>query len=78
MSASCQSRHLALQQNRPLLDHLVGAGEQRWRHVERKGFDGLQVDHKLILNCAHGLDGKRVAPIRSGRAECTREPINAF
>jgi hypothetical protein len=28
-AASCQSRHLAPQQNRPLLDHLVGAGEQR-------------------------------------------------
>ena len=28
-SGSCQSRHLAPQQNKPLLDHLVGAGEQR-------------------------------------------------
>jgi hypothetical protein len=29
MSKKCQSRHLAPQQNRPLLDHLVGAGKQR-------------------------------------------------
>jgi hypothetical protein len=28
--ALCQSRHFAPQQNRPLLDHLVGAGKQRW------------------------------------------------
>src|ERR1017187_2583548 len=27
MSKTCQSRHFAPQQNRPLLDHLVGAGE---------------------------------------------------
>jgi hypothetical protein len=29
MALWAQSRHLAPQQNRPLLDHLVGAGKQR-------------------------------------------------
>jgi hypothetical protein len=28
-------------------DHLVGASEQRWRHVEAKRLRGLEVDHQL-------------------------------
>jgi hypothetical protein len=32
MSALCQSRHLASQQNNSLFDHLVGAGKQRRRY----------------------------------------------
>src|SRR5262249_786752 len=26
-------------------DHLVGAGEQRWRHIEAEGLRSLEVDH---------------------------------
>jgi hypothetical protein len=39
-----QSRHFAPQQDIHLLDHLVGAGEQRGWHREAEGFGGFDVD----------------------------------
>ena len=30
-------------------NHLVGAGEQRWRHVEAERLCGLEIDHQLEL-----------------------------
>src|SRR3954453_4302921 len=49
MSEKCQSRHLAPQQNRPLLDHLVGAAEQRQRHVEAERLGGPEIEDQLDL-----------------------------
>ena len=49
MSQECQSRHFAPQQNRPLLDHLVGAAEQRQRHVEAERLGGPEIEDQLDL-----------------------------
>ena len=38
---------------RALFDHLVGAREQRRRHVEAERLGGLEVDHELELDRLH-------------------------
>jgi hypothetical protein len=32
-----------------LFDHLVGAGEQRWRHREAERLRSLEIDHQFVL-----------------------------
>src|SRR6267154_1061605 len=38
----------------PSFDHLVGAHEQRWRHVEAERLRRLEVDHQFVPGrCLH-------------------------
>ncbi len=42
-----------------LLDHLVGAREQRWRNFEAKRLGRFQVDHEFIFGrCLHCKVGR--------------------
>ncbi len=49
----------AAQQRTTLFDHLVGAGEQRWRHVEAEHCRRL-VDDKLELGRVHNRNIRRL------------------
>ena len=47
MSALCQSRHLAPQQNNPLFDHRIGAGQERSRNFDAQRLGRLHVDDEF-------------------------------
>ena len=57
MSALCQKQTSAC-----LLDHVVGAGEQRRRDRETEGLCRLAIDYKLVLGrCLHRKVGRLLA-----------------
>src|SRR5262245_60383077 len=48
-----------------LFDHLVRAGEQRWRHGEAKGFGGFQIDDQLVLGRSLHRQVRRLLPFEN-------------
>ena len=69
MSALCQKRTFALQQDF-LFDHLVGAGEQRRWGVEAEGFPGFEVvDFNWLINWTGHCGRNPTSELVFGRAE---------
>ena len=49
MSALCQKRTHAVQQNGSLFDDFIGAGEHQRRNCEAQFLSGFKIDHQLVL-----------------------------
>jgi hypothetical protein len=65
-SRSAKSGREQSQQGSPLFDHLVGAREQRRRHVEAKHFGGLEVKYQLDVD---GLLDRQISRFVTFEAE---------
>src|SRR5581483_12288014 len=58
-----------------LLDHLVGAGEERGRHVQSKRFGGLQIDRQRELGRLHDRQVRRFLALEDTTAIDAGSPI---
>ena len=75
-AAMCYEATYAVQQTTWLFDHLVGAREQRRRHVEAERFGALEIDQELELDWK--LDGKlaRVLALQNSvHITCRAPPV---
>src|SRR5262245_37586579 len=75
MSAQCQQTTKMHPAHRNLFDHLVGAGEESWRHGEPENASGAGVDHKLELACLHHRHVGRFGTLKDATAMEADLPI---